>query len=302
MYISIISASKTAAPAPKKTQRVSVKPTREELGDFGLAAAKLWKLDLNRLTPNVDYKINLQRGTRPYTKGDHASHPLFTSVTPSVFRSHPTFSAFFRLLDNYERSTGVAETVTNQEKKENQEFIRLCCQTAPMAYVHRYLATKKLAPPSTREFARLLDKLWFALYRRGTRNDSCGFEHVFVGEERDGKVMGMHNWIQLCNEEKVGRLDYRGYIPPRNRRSPKPDEDDQIVTIQFAWEGDLKPVSTSFIGVSPEFELALYTLAFLGGQEDNFCCLDGEHELNIKCYSIGHGHGRKIGTAFPELR
>lgn len=35
------------------------------------------------------------------------------------------------------------------------------------------------------------------------------------------------------------------------------------MTIQFAWNGNLKPVSTSFIGTSPAFELALYSLVFL---------------------------------------
>ena len=52
----------------------------------------------------------------------------------------------------------------------------------------------------------LLDTLWFALYRRATNNDSCGFEHVFVGEERDKKIMGMHNWLQLYVEEKANHV------------------------------------------------------------------------------------------------
>jgi len=42
-------------------------------------------------------------------------------------------------------------------------------------------------------------------------NDSSGFEHVFVGEERAGKIMGLHNWVQYYIEEKKGNINYLGW-------------------------------------------------------------------------------------------
>ena len=48
--------------------------------------------------------------------------------------------------------------------------------------------------------------------RRKVENDSSGFEHVFVGEEKDGVIVGLHNWIQIYLEEKKGNLNYMGYI------------------------------------------------------------------------------------------
>ncbi|RLN20668.1 hypothetical protein BBJ28_00006087 [Nothophytophthora sp. Chile5] len=116
-----------------------------------------------------------------------------------------------------------------------------------------------------------------------------------------GKVCGCHNWLQVYNEERNGRINYRGYIRPKQRghKFMEPHNKEQLVTFQFKWEDEIKPVSTSLIGVSPEFELALYTMCFLNGQENNSVQL-GPYLCNIKCFSFGHGRDTKIGTAFPE--
>lgn len=42
--------------------------------------------------------------------------------------------------------------------------------------------------------------------------NSCGFEHIFVGETRGNEVTGFHNWIQFYLQESQDRLDYRGYF------------------------------------------------------------------------------------------
>ena len=52
-----------------------------------------------------------------------------------------------------------------------------------------------------------LGALWFTLYRREAANDSSAFEHVFLGEVRDGKVIGLHNWLTLLREERLGDLN-----------------------------------------------------------------------------------------------
>ena len=46
-------------------------------------------------------------------------------------------------------------------------------------------------------FKKMMYQAWFSFYRRGEESDSCGFEHVFVGEVDDGHVKGLHNWIQV---------------------------------------------------------------------------------------------------------
>ncbi|DBA04172.1 TPA: hypothetical protein N0F65_004280, partial [Lagenidium giganteum] len=271
-----------------------------ELKDISLACNRLWDLDSDRLEPGVHYELNLQEGKSSWQDGDVAADPLFSFVDQSIFERR-TFKLFYDLLDNYERGTGIAETVTEEELVENNLFLNAVIESAPMQYAYNWLVKNKKFSGDQRQFKRKLDLIWFGLYRRQAANDSSGFEHVFVGEEKDGKVCGCHNWIQIYNEERCGRLDYRGFIRPkaRGRRVVDPMNHEQLVTIQFMWDREIKPVSTSLIGVSPEFEMALYTLCFLNGQEDNVVQL-GPYSCNIKCYSFGHGDRMKIGTAFPE--
>lgn len=74
----------------------------------------------------------------------------------------------------------------------------------------------------------------------------------------------------------------------------QPDSETQLLTIQFEWNGVLKSVSSTMVGVSPEFEIALYTLCYFVGGEDNYVQL-GPYNVNIKCYRFGD----KIGSVFP---
>lgn len=45
------------------------------------------------------------------------------------------------------------------------------------------------------------------------------------------------------------------------------DETDRMLSLQFDWGRERKEVSSIFIGTSPEFEVALYTLCFVAGAE-----------------------------------
>ncbi|XP_057521077.1 uncharacterized protein LOC130801282 [Amaranthus tricolor] len=271
-------------------------PSEAELSDYKRACAKLWKLDFNRLTPGKDYELDVGEGKRVRDREDMAEASLFTWVSEDVLRK-PTFSRFCALLDNYNPNEGCKEKVTEEERREQAAFIEEISRTAPIKYLHKYLSSNRIFNGDRHEFKEMLIDLWFTLYGRGgTSGCSSSFEHVFVGEIKDRgeqQVSGFHNWLQFYLEEAKGNADYQGYILPR-RNGQFPDAETQLLTVQFEWNGVLKSLSSMFIGVSPEFELALYTLCFFAGGEDNHIEV-GPYPVNIKCYRMGN----KIGSAFP---
>ncbi|KAA0720904.1 Poly(U)-specific endoribonuclease-C [Triplophysa tibetana] len=266
---------------------------------------EMWKLDVNRMRPGIDYKINLQGKAGFVSEGsnharDSARAPLFSYVNDDKLKSMDTYAHFIKLLDNYETSTGVAEQVTKEELQENNLFLDAILKTEVMKCAHRYLVSKGRAQSDQAQFKRQLYDMWFKLYHRDRNGgeDSCGFEHVFVGETKYGKeFMGLHNWVQFYLQEKLSHVDYKGY-KARDKKDT-PDEDDHVLNLQFSWNGLIKPVGSCFIGVSPEFEVALFTIVFLLSDErvTNVTVKVDEYLMVIVVYR----HGRSIGTSYPKM-
>lgn len=274
-----------------------IEPSAQEISDIAKAAQRLWELDINRLTPGEGFILDVQGEKSPNDHRDMATRPLFQFVDPSYLEK-PTFKSFLALLDNYIADEGSSEVVTKEETTEVEHFLDLIMDTSVMQYTHKWLARNNKVPSDRQGFIAKLNAAWFGLYRRKVANDSSGFEHVFLGEREVGKVVGLHNWLQLRNEEIAGRLNYKGKIRPR-RRVPLDYPKDQLITIQFEWAGEEKFISSSFVGTSPEFEMALYSMCFFSGSEASIVAL-GPHRVNIKAFSIKQPGGPFIGSAFPE--
>ena len=130
------------------------------------------------------------------------------------------------------------------------------------------------------------------------------FEHVFIGEISGDppKVVGFHNWLKLYVEERLRRFDYKGYIKPRVKggRVADPMNTEQLIALNFTWQGVEKDASTIFIGVSPEMELALYTMCFLAGNDVKQIVRVGPYWAEITCHSYNVEKGKKaVGTSYP---
>ncbi|XP_061587014.1 uridylate-specific endoribonuclease C-like [Cololabis saira] len=266
---------------------------------------QLWHLDTNRLKPGTDYSISPQGKAGYVAQGsnharDRAHAPLFTYVNEEKVKKIETYAHFVNLLDNYEMSTGVSETVTSEELHENKRFIDSIMETDLMKCAHSYLVRKGQSPSDSGQFKRQLYDIWFRLYHRDRSGgkDSCGFEHVFVGETKyDDEIMGLHNWVQFYLQEKHGHIDYKGYKARANKDTP--DEDDHVLNLQFSWKGLVKPIGGSFIGVSPEFEVALFTIIFLMSNEKKTSVVVKVDEYMLEL--VVYRYGRSIGTSYPKL-
>ncbi|XP_072922837.1 uridylate-specific endoribonuclease B isoform X1 [Hemitrygon akajei] len=268
-----------------------------ELSDI---AQTLWDNDVNRLQPGVDYKISLQeQAGQSYTDvNSKTAFPLFLFVNEDAFKKK-TFSAFISLLDNYEADTGQPEIITAEEESEIHSFLDALMETAVLQIAHNYLLKKGRAKVNKEEFKWQLYDMWFRLYSREGSNqpNSSGFEHVFVGETRGGRmVIGFHNWIQFYLQEKLGHVDYKGYTMPDNQ--VKPDENKHLITLQFRWKKKVKLQGSCFLGVSPEFEFALYTIIFLISPDRQLKLRFSQYEVMIVCHSNKH---KNIETTYPVL-
>ncbi|TPX30637.1 dephospho-CoA kinase [Synchytrium microbalum] len=286
---------------PHTTQNTT--PTQSELSSMSTAMARLWSLDTNRMSvgapgSNASVILDTQGGKRVYENGDVASRPLFAHVDAGIFKDRPTYSAFYGLLDNYVAEAGTAETFSENEKSEMRRFVDACCETDVMTYLHSYLVAKNVSPPELNKFKNQLWSIWFDTYKRVIAGDSSAFEHCFVGETRNGEVVGFHNWINFFVQEKKGKVNYLGYILPR-RRGPASGTE-HVLSLQLEWNGQVKPVSTMFIGVSPEFELALYTMVFLASDRDEESAVLDETEVRIKMHRFTNRDGARIGSCYPE--
>ncbi|XP_053282835.1 uridylate-specific endoribonuclease C [Pleuronectes platessa] len=265
---------------------------------------ELWRLDVNRLTPGIDYTVSVQGRANYVSPGTHvvqdrASQPLFSNVDEIKLNNITTTSRLMTLLDNYERSTGVAERVTAEEQRETDLFLDAVLQTEVMKRAHQYLVSKGQSRSNLRQFKDQLKLIWFNLYHR-QRNagmDSCGFEHVFVGETKFGTdIIGFHNWIQFYLQEKNSNLDYKGY---KASARDLPDQDDHVLNLQFSWHSLVKPVGSAFIGTSPEFEMAIFTVVFLMSTERSTKVLVTIDQCQLEL--VVYRRGRSLDTAYPKL-
>jgi len=245
--------------------------------DLRRVSEELWQADTNSLSES-QYTV------------DRTGNKYFTYVDESAF-SRPTFRAMLNLLDNYIPYTGTPEPNTPEHQREQDEFLNAIMETEPMKILHDFLVEKGYASSTVSGFLEELKQYWFMLFTRsGGPLDSSGFEHIFVGEIKNG-VSGFHGWVNFYLEEQDGSLTYTGDLgvcQPRTQR------------MSMRWLNNNKPISSMLVGTSPEYEFAVYTLCFVT-RAGKFCPIttDG-NSGNIVSYTMSGVTPTTIGTVYPE--
>jgi len=170
-------------------------------------------------------------------------------------------------------------------------------KTEVMKLLAKALVSKGVITNTQTAFRDLLTKLWFVNYPRH-RNipGSSGFEHVFVGELNRGAVMGLHNWLQFHRLEKSGDVNYYGYMT-----SVPLGGGPGLIKFRFSMSDTVKPVTSMFVGTSPEFEMALYTGCLMLVEENKCGVRIGDKNIRVRTHKYTRGGNVYVGTAFPEL-
>ncbi|KAH9518605.1 hypothetical protein Btru_005751 [Bulinus truncatus] len=249
-------------------------------------SAELWANDVNRFSGS-DILVNYQTQVADGTTTDRSGQKFFTHVNENKLTTG-TYKLMVDLLNNYDPARGNRETATTQETQEDNAFLDAILSTSVMNSLLKFLQCKGIVT-SQSNLKAVLKKIWFEFYpRSGTSTipDTCGFEHVIVGEYKDStSVNGFHNWISFYEKEHTGALNYFGYV---RRSNPN------IIGAAFSWNNRVKTMGSFFYGVSPEFEIAIYSLCFLTNP-DKACqiTLNG-NAVTIMSYSKD-GH---IATAY----
>ncbi|XP_057318665.1 endoribonuclease CG2145 [Microplitis mediator] len=240
--------------------------------------------------------INLQKQTNPSSPKDEAPQPLLT-VNPAALQI-PTISKVLTIYDNYQLDSRVNEHISPLQRTEESLLVDTFLSTNVMSAAMKFLADKGFIKKDYYEYKDTLRRLWFNLYSRGEgKIGSSGFEHVFLTELKSGtEVSGLHNWIYFNAEEGKNRVNYLGYMK-------KLDLGDKgvIVKLHAKFNDIDKPVTTMFVGTSPELEMALYTVCFFTRSESSCPVSLGGSKFNIITHKFKYRGNDLIGSAYPDL-
>lgn len=299
---------------------------------------ELWDLDSNRLTvavrtpdgawddPDADIYLDEQAVAR-HGRSDCAPEPLFARVDATKLLTGSN-AKLFTLLNNYVVNTKAPEEYTGAEVREIDSFLDDILDTGPMRRARAYLAENLDERFTDEEFRARMWKIWFELYtnhyNRRPVHYCSGFEHVFVGEgkynrrneQRMGEIGGYHSWLKFYLDEKYARNV--NFLGTQYRLRGKGPGNKVMATMRMTWnhmdlEGNVvyelyKDIGGFFVGISPECQMAIGTVAFFEHKRDRQnkrrVTIDGV-TFNLVLYrnTTEHGtNGEHIRSMYPELK
>jgi poly(U)-specific endoribonuclease len=178
------------------------------------------------------------------------------------------------LFNNYELDQTKEEDIAPEEMEEVQDFIESIYRTPPLVVARDYIEERMGRELDDDVWWNMIQRAWFEQYDDGVNKDLSGFEHVVVGEQKQGKVQGYHFWYKYFVDENFVFGDTRkDLIQFLGRKGSKKDATPDVATISYVWEAFdyrtkqtrklTKPTGGFWIGPSIEGLIALGTVRFI---------------------------------------
>ena len=203
------------------------------------------------------------------------------------------------MYENYNNDVTVKEDRTKAERREEDEFLDEVMKSKVMIRTVQFLKEQGVVSKSytASQFRSLLKELWFDVYSRGQRIlGSSGFEHVFLGEKKNGGVQGFHNWFYFYNQEQKNKINYLGHWEDR-----KLSDKGTGLAFTFKWGDEQKPYGSMLVGTSPQMELAVYTVCLMVREEDKCPVSLGGEAATVTTHVFNRPKGvRYIASAFID--
>jgi len=188
-----------------------------------------------------------------------------------------TYKMAKALFNNYTLDQTKPEHNFLEEDTEVQAFLGKIHDSAPMEVARAYVAAQTGTAVSKDQWWAILQRVWFEQFDYGNNKDLSGFEHVVVGEQKQGKVQGYHSWYKYYLDERFRRDDQddeeTDLITFLEWSGPPGDASPDVVTLSYKWRAFdyeaeafrtlTKPIGGFWIGPSIEGLMAMGTVRFL---------------------------------------
>merc|ERR1712226_268773 len=269
-----------------------------ELADF---SERVFALDRSvgtggQLLMEFDFGGSTNQGSQ----SDVSPNPLITFFDQANW-ALPTVSALRDLLDNYNPSVTVVEDNTPTEQAEVEAFLDIILATEVMQETYTFLSERGGYFSSEQEFRDRLFTMWFEMYDRdGTSANvvgSSGFEHVFIGESKSGKVSGFHNMYHFYYEESLGNINYLGQLGTATFEETGLSLVGGLTDV-FKWNNQMKDIGSMFLGTSPELDFAIYSTCFIIRKNTDCPMAYNGVPFYITTFDIFTDN---IGSAYPDF-
>jgi len=259
----------------------------------------MWKKAVNNLVVGNELTVNIPNSHVQLFKTKLASGP---KLNQDEFRSFKELLAAYVWEDNphapfQRRIRPNANGLLFDLARNN--FLKVIIRPGgPIEEAYNYLRRKGLLPTvaNLANFEAKLQDIWFR---------HRGFQHTFVGDKWEYHWIaysGFHNWFQFRSEQAnpPGRIANVN-IPPGNFNGNT--EPPFMSLLEFNWNGYLKNGGSSmFVGTSPAFEIALYSVCFIEHPGQPCSCHIGRSTITVQtndAVAVG-GTADQISRAYPK--